>query len=65
MDDNELILHLKSLNKPYNHIVPKMAQSSFSTTIIRYETGLLKPKTFNSFCNKFGFIKIGNTWKSK
>lgn len=62
MTDLELITHLKSLNKPYNSITPVMPQSTFSTTVIRFETGLLKPNTLAEFAKRFGFIKVGQRW---
>lgn len=55
----ELINHLKSQNKPYVGIMP---QGSFSNCVIRYEAGLLKPRTLESFFNKMGYVKNNGLW---
>jgi len=49
MKEEQIIAQLKKLQKPYAGI---MLQSTFSSTIIRYEAGLLKPKTWQKFLEK-------------
>lgn len=49
MDEKQIISKLKKLSKPYAGI---MNQSTFSSTIIRYEAGLLKPNTLKGFLEK-------------
>jgi hypothetical protein len=62
MNDLELITHLKSLNKPYQGIMP---QGSFSSTIIRFEVGLLKPKTLAKFFDTMGYVNNNGKWEKK
>lgn len=49
MDEKQIISELKKLKKPYAGI---MLQSTFSSILIRYEAGLLKPNTLKSFLDK-------------
>lgn len=62
MNDIEVIQELRAKIKPYIHI--GMPQSVFSNTLIRQEAGLLKPKTFIAFMEKFGYVKVDGLWKT-
>lgn len=62
MNDSEAIRELKSRLKPHIGIMP---QSTFSSTIIRFEAGLLKPKTVAEFLEKFYLRDNDGLWKLK
>jgi len=61
MNDSEVVQDLRSKTKPYLHV--NMKQSQFSNTLIRFEAGLLKPKTFILFMKRFGYFKVDGLWQ--
>lgn len=61
----EALAELKSRVKPYNSLNPVMYQGTFSNTIKSIEWGFAKPKTIESFLNKFGYVKDGENWVLK
>jgi len=64
MTERDVIAIIKSVGKPYTY-VEKVSQSNFSQILIKYEYGLLKPKTIENFFEKFGFIKSDNGYIQK
>lgn len=61
MNEKEVINRLKSVPKAYTY-VENVSQSYFSNLIIRYEYGLVKPKTLDKFFGFFGYIKEGGVY---
>lgn len=61
MNDEEVVLDLRSKVKPYEY-VDGVSQSYFSSVLIRHDAGLLKPKTFIKFLNRFGYLKKDGVW---
>ncbi len=64
MNEGDVIAIIKSVGKPYTY-VEKVSQSNFSQILIKHQYGLLKPKTLESFFEKFGFIKSENGYIQK
>jgi len=65
MSNTETVLALKSENKPYNQINPKMNQSHFSLMCAKIENGLCKPKTVVSFFARFGYVGDWNNFEKE
>lgn len=61
MNDEQVVLDLRSKVKPYEY-VKGVSQSYFSNVLTRHEAGLLKPKTFVKFLNRFGYLKVDGMW---
>lgn len=56
MNERDVINAIKSVGKPYTY-VKSVSQSNYSQILIKYEYGLLKPKTIENFFKQFGYIK--------
>ncbi len=65
MNTGDIIKHLRTSNKPYNHIDPVMAQSTFSNTLRAIENGTAKLSTIKSFMKRFGFEFVNMKWSKK
>jgi len=59
MNEKQVIQDLRKQPKPWIGVIP---QSTFSSTITRYEAGLLKPRTLENFFTKMGYKKQGKKW---
>lgn len=55
MELKEAINEIRSVNRHYEKIDPKMSQSYFSTMCRKAESGLLKNETLKEFLNRFGY----------
>ena len=60
MNDEQIILDLQSQVKPY--IGTDVKQPRFSSTIIRFKAGLLKPSTLKVFLTDLGYVKTQEGW---
>jgi hypothetical protein len=60
MTEKDVINDLKSRVKPY--VTIEMTQSYFSNVLIRYDVGLLKPKTIVKFLENFGYKQVDGEW---
>lgn len=65
MTNKEVLIDLKSKNKPYNQIEPKMQQSQFSLMCIKIENDLCKPITVIKFFGRFGYVGDWNNFERK
>ena len=62
MNEGEIILEISRTHKAYAGIMP---QSTYSSIMIRYKHGLLKPATIAKFLCDMGYEKVGDSWQMK
>jgi len=65
MTNIEVVKELKSRNKPYEHIEPRMKQSFFSLMCAKIENEMCKPKTVSKFFAEFGYIGSWDNFNKK
>lgn len=62
MNTEQVIDYLRTQNKPYEQISPRMAQSTYSNTLRAIKAGTAKLNTIKSFMERFGFGYLNTQW---